>query len=115
MDDRVAEVEQDPIAQRLPFDSRRRITGRAASSGDMIGDRADVDAGASRGDDHHVGDAGLAREIDLDDVLGLRIFEAREDRFGEGPVVQRFGRLGGKGRGRAAARNPWRSSSGFLG
>jgi hypothetical protein len=109
VDDRIAGIEQHPVAMRDAFDPGRWEACCAARARHPVGDRADVNVRASRGDDHQVGDGGFARQVDDDDILGFGVFEAFDQRLGEAPVERR--RLGFES-GRAAS---LRAGSGRLG
>ena len=73
MDDRVAGVDQHPVVDRLAFDTRRADAGLATGLDDPFGDGADMRAGTSGGDKHHVGEGGAAGQVDADDALGFRV------------------------------------------
>jgi hypothetical protein len=84
MNDRVARVEKHPVAKRQAFDFRRRIAGVAAGLHHPIGNRADMRARASGGDDHAIGERRFARELYRNDVLRFRVLETFNDGLGEG-------------------------------
>ena len=71
MDDDVARVDQDPVAGGLAFAARAGEAGFLQAPQDLVGHGADMALGAPGRDHHGVGDVGLAREIDRDDLLGL--------------------------------------------
>ena len=61
----------------------------------LIGDRADMAIGAAGGNDHTVGESGLAVEIDGDDVFRLGVFKLGENGFEERGLLGAFGRSRG--------------------
>ena len=83
MDDRVIGVEQDPIAMRQAFDARRGESARFESLEKAVGDRTDMDVGASGCDHHQIGEGGFAAQINRNDVFSLGVFETGRDRLGE--------------------------------
>jgi hypothetical protein len=78
MNDGVMSVEQDPIAMGKTLDARRRKTGGLAGLYDAIGDRPHMNAGASGGDNHEIGEGGFAAKIDRYDVFRFGVFKAGE-------------------------------------
>ena len=84
MHDRVPRVEKHPVAKRHAFDLRRRIAGVTAGLHNPVGDRADMRARSSGGDDHPIGERRFASELDRDDIFRLRVLETFDDDLGEG-------------------------------
>ena len=79
MHDRVARVEEDPVAERHSLDFRGRIAGVATGLDDPVGDRGDVNSRPSGGDNHSISERRLPRKFDRDDVLRLCVFESTVD------------------------------------
>src|SRR3546814_2601383 len=57
---------------------------------DFVGDRLDVPARGAGGDNHEIADAGLAVDVDLDDVVGLEFGERGADGFEQGVGRRRW-------------------------
>ena len=102
MDDRVIGVEQDPVAMRQAFDARGGEAARFEGLEQTIGDCSDMDVRASSSNDHEIGEAGFAAQVDRDNVFRLGVFETGRDRLGEETGVgfdgtgSRGARLGGR-------------------
>ncbi len=79
MDDGVPGVEEHPVAKRRPLDFRRRIAGVATGLDDPVGDRADMNVRAARGNYHPVSERGFARQLDRNNVFGLGVLETVDD------------------------------------
>src|SRR5271157_2012268 len=64
MNDRVARVEQHPIAKRQSLNARRGEACVAAGPDDTVGDRADMSARTPGCDNHSVGERRFAGKLD---------------------------------------------------
>src|SRR4051812_47565958 len=88
MDDHIAGIDQHPAGAGQPLDARLaqpRILDRLQK---VIGDGADMAVRAARGDNHIVAQAGLALNVDGDNVFCLGVFETGKDCLdGAGSVV----------------------------
>jgi len=73
----IGTIHQYPIAIPQTFDPRRFLVLALERGDNALGNRPDVNVGASACDDHNVGEGGFAVQVDCDDVLGLRIVETR--------------------------------------
>jgi hypothetical protein len=83
MYNRVAGVEQDPVAKRHSLDSRSGEARIAAGLQHSVCDRSDVRARATGRNDHPVGQSRLTGKLDRHYAFGLRVFEAVNDDLGE--------------------------------
>jgi len=79
VDDYVAGVDQHPVGLAHAFDAHAAQAGFAQILDHAVGHRADMALRAAGRHHHGVGDRGLSGEIDVDDILGLHVVEARED------------------------------------
>lgn len=81
--DRVARVQEDPVAQRQPLDSWGRKAGVSAGFHDTVGNRADMCARPSRRNDHAVSERRLAGKFDRYDTLRFRVFKTTDNDAGK--------------------------------
>src|SRR5690606_15051823 len=81
VDHDVAEVDEHPFGLALAFDPQRLHVELLGEAHDLVGDRLDVAGRGSRGDEHEIGDAALAADIDLGDVAGLEFVDRGVDGF----------------------------------
>src|SRR5262245_17182930 len=79
MDDHVTRIDQHPVRAREAFDARLAHASTLDRLDQVFGDGADMAVRAARGDDHVVAEAGLALNVDGDDVFGLGVFQTGKD------------------------------------
>ena len=105
VDDDVTGVDQHPVAMRQALDADAGDAPLLQRLDDVVGDRPHMAVRAAAGDDHVIGDRGLAFQIDADGVGGFLIVEPRQndlqDLFGGGT------RRGGCGRRLAGGGYAW--------
>jgi hypothetical protein len=75
MDDDVAAIDQHPITDTDAFDTHIVGALLLQQNGEMLGHRRQMALGPAGGDDHEIGDAGFAVEIDDNDVFGLVVIQ----------------------------------------
>ena len=105
MDDDIASIDQDPIADRHAFDARRGQPHFLERLRNALGNRADMAIRPAGSDQHPIGQRGLASKIEGGDVFGLGIIqngcESRNKRtdggsgssgIGDGRVFRALGR-----------------------
>ena len=73
---------------RHALDLGGRVASVLAGLDDAIGNRSDMHVRPPARDEHHVGEGGLALQVDGDDVFSLGVFEAVQDRPHEFTGVQ---------------------------
>ena len=67
----------------MPSIRGARKAGRLAGLHDAVGDRANVNVGASGGDDHEIGEGRFAAQVNRYDVFRLGVFQACQHRLRE--------------------------------
>ena len=85
MEYHVAGVDQHPVALGNAFDAGIAMAAVLQLLEDLIGDGAHMPVRPARRHDHMVGEAGLAGDVDVDDILGLGFIERCEDGFDRTP------------------------------
>ncbi len=79
MDNDVACVDQHPVAMGQALDLGLAVSGIFEGAQQMVGNGADMPAGASGRDDDAVGERAFAFQIDEHDVDGLFVIQAVQD------------------------------------
>lgn len=75
MDDDVARVDQNPVRTAQPFDAREAEAGILERRNEMFGGGCDMTVRTPGRDDHEVTEAGLALNVDGNDIFGLGVIE----------------------------------------
>jgi hypothetical protein len=84
MDDHIACVDQDPIAQGHPFDPGLADTLCFQLLDKLIGNGAHVTLGAAGGDNHVIAKRRFPCQVDADNIVSLGILQGIGDEAGEG-------------------------------
>ena len=84
MDDHVARIDQNPIAQRHPFNPCLADTAFFELLDQLIGDGADVTLGTAGGDNHVIAKRRFPCQVDADDIVSLGVLKGVGDEVGEG-------------------------------
>ena len=95
VDDDVAEIDEHPFGFAFAFDAERLAVEALGKLHHFIGDRFDVPGRGAGGDDHVIADAGLAADVDLDDIVGFqfgdRVVDRLEQDFGRRRRIRKAG------------------------
>lgn len=75
MHDHIAAIDQDPVADRGPFDAHITDALLLEQYSQMLSQRRQMALGAARCDDHGVGNARFAVKIDDNDIFGLVVIQ----------------------------------------
>jgi hypothetical protein len=81
MHDDVSGIDQDPIPLAHSLDADARTASLLDILHEVVGDGADVTLRSAARHDHVIAYGGFSGEIDDDAVLGLQVFQTREDGF----------------------------------
>jgi hypothetical protein len=84
MDDDIARVDQNPIAQRHPFNPYLTDATVFQLLDQLIGDSTNVTLGTAGGDNHVVAKRRFPRQVDADNVVSLGVLKGVGDEVGEG-------------------------------
>ena len=84
MDDHIARVDQNPIAQRHPFNPCLADALLFQLLDQLIGDGTHMTLGTAGGDNHIIAKRRFPGQVDADNVIGLGVLEGVGDEAGEG-------------------------------
>ena len=84
MDDDIARIDQDPIAERHSFDSCIANAALLQLIDEAVRDSANMTLRAPRGDDHEIRKRRLTGQRDTDDLVCLGVLQRIDDQVGEG-------------------------------
>ncbi len=73
VDDNITEINQHPIARRQTLNARPASANLAKLFLQNVCDSSDVTIVAAVGDQHKVANSRFTRQIDRDDIIGLRL------------------------------------------
>lgn len=83
VDNRIAGIDQDPIAMRKPLDPDLPAACRLKPLRQMFGRGADMARRAPAGDNHVIGQRRLTRQANRNDIFGFVFFEGIENELDE--------------------------------
>ena len=75
MNNHIAAIDQDPVADRGPFDPHIADALFFEQDSQMLSQRRQMALGAARCDNHGVGNARFAVKIDDNDIFGLVVIQ----------------------------------------